>query len=81
MFLILHGNGFTRYGESLWFFGGENGSEVDGMRGDLWAFNIPTQQWSWEAGDKGYNGTAHYGKIGVPSAINIPAARYAGQGW
>jgi hypothetical protein len=67
--------------QALWFFGGENGSEVSGMRGDLWAYNLTTSEWSWRSGAPHYNGTAHYGTIGKCGAENVPAARYAGQGW
>ena len=73
---------FSQYGAlALWFFGGENGSEVRGMRGDLWAFNLWTKLWSWYSGAKTFNGTAAYGTKGVPAPTNTPGARYAGQGW
>eukprot|EP00035_Acanthoeca_spectabilis_P004091 m.98614 g.98614 ORF g.98614 m.98614 type:complete len:443 (+) comp12440_c0_seq1:3423-4751(+) len=64
---------------ALWFLGGENGDEQDGMRNDLWSYNLTTKLWTWEAGDMGYNGTAVYGKLGLPAFDNTPGARYAGQ--
>jgi hypothetical protein len=67
--------------QALWFFGGENGSEVSGMRGDLWAYNLTNNEWTWRSGANHFNGSAHYGSVGVASAANVPAARYAGQGW
>jgi hypothetical protein len=66
---------------ALWFLGGENGSEVNGMRGDLWAYNLSARQWGWRSGAAQFNGSAHYGTQGKCEAGNVPAARYAGQGW
>eukprot|EP00038_Savillea_parva_P013660 m.8943 g.8943 ORF g.8943 m.8943 type:complete len:498 (+) comp2580_c0_seq2:35-1528(+) len=66
------------YRGALWFLGGEDGTEQYGMRNDLWSYNLSTQEWTWESGRAGYNGTAVYGVKGVASEQNTPGARYAG---
>lgn len=70
--------------KEMFFFGGENGSETSGMRNGLWRLSVDEKttdgcEWTWMSGDKGYNGSAVYGK--QPSQNNTPGARYAGQGW
>jgi len=67
--------------DSLWFFGGEDGREAGGMRGDLWSLNLTTVQWTWQSGAPRFNSSAHYGQVGVPAAANVPGARYASQAW
>lgn len=43
---------------ALWFLGGENGDEQDGMRNDLWSYNLTTKLWTWEAGDVRFHSLA-----------------------
>lgn len=67
--------------DALWFFAGENGHEVEGLRNDLWTLDLQTSQWAWIAGYDGYNGTASYGLQKKEAMTNTPGSRYAGQAW
>ncbi|MEO8587892.1 MAG: kelch repeat-containing protein [Flavobacteriales bacterium] len=62
----------------LWMFGGFN--RVDGFGAQYnatWRYNIPTNTWTWMAGDSVGNTPAVYGTLGIPAAANTPDGRYA----
>jgi subtilisin-like proprotein convertase family protein len=63
---------------NLWLFGG---SSLAGTFGDLWKYNITTNQWTWMKGlsTNSFNGV--YGTINVSSAANYPGARAFANGW
>lgn len=72
---------------NLWMFGG-NGTDSLGEGGslnDMWEFNRADNQWIWMGGSdtigarQGRPGI--YGLMGVPSAENIPGARYGSGVW
>ena len=71
----------TPYQDSMWFLGGENGSEASGMRSDLWSYNLTDSRWAWEAGSTLYNTKGEHGTVGRSSVHNTPGARYAGLSW
>ena len=48
---------------------------------DLWKYNPGTNQWTWMRGDGAMDKTGIYGTIGVPSASNLPGARYGACSW
>jgi subtilisin-like proprotein convertase family protein len=63
---------------NLWLFGG---SSLAGTFGDLWKYNITTNQWTWMKGlsTNSFNGV--YGTINVSSAANYPGAKAFANGW
>jgi N-acetylneuraminic acid mutarotase len=66
---------------NLWLFGGYGFGSWggEGPLGDLWKFNIATNQWTWLGGD-GYSAPV-YGTLGKPAAANMPGARVYPSGW
>jgi hypothetical protein len=64
---------------NLWLFGGRGyaGSWSLTNMGDLWKYNITTNQWTWY----GSGETAVYGIKGEPSATNTPGGRYGSLSW
>lgn len=48
--------------------------ELDGFVNDLWKFD--GQYWTWISGSNSINQEGVYGVKGVPSASNIPGARW-----
>lgn len=62
---------------NLWMFGGVGyGSGPSlGTLGDLWRYNIASNQWTWMSGTSFANGPASYGQQGVPSPSNNPPGR------
>jgi len=64
---------------NLWLFGGLSGSQFDG--GDLWKYNIRSNQWTWVSGPQetiSVTGPSplYYVK-GIPSVNNQPVSAYA----
>src|ERR1017187_5162494 len=60
----------------LWLYGGNgNGVSAYGILGDLWKYNISTNEWTWIGGPNTVNDTGSYGTILVPSATNKPPAK------
>lgn len=66
---------------NFWLFGGYRYGTNKGHLGDLWMFNVKTQNWTWEGGVKDKNGKGLYGIQGEPSVDNQPGARAAGAMW
>jgi len=56
--------------DNLWLFGGNSG------KNDLWKFEIATGEWTWMSGDSLNVQSGIYGTQGIPSAGNMPGARY-----
>ncbi len=68
---------------NLWLFGGA-GYDSTGALGDLndlWEFNPTTKEWTWMGGSNTEGAIGVYGTEGVPSASNIPGARYLSVSW
>ena len=67
----------------LWLFGGY--SFADNFFGnffnDLWRFDISRGQWSRASASSVPNQLGHYGRMGVPDSMNIPAARELSVTW
>nr|MBK9650650.1 hypothetical protein [Bacteroidota bacterium] len=75
-------SGWTDSLNNLWLFGGfGNGASALGNLGDLWKYNITTNEWTWMAGDSVVNNLANYGVKGVSSATNNPGGRYSYTKW
>ena len=73
---------------NLWLFGGTGGEGYRlyltyvGETGDLWKYNIATNQWTWMKGDSLSTGTPPpYGTRGVAGPNNRPAARVGSSTW
>jgi PKD repeat protein len=56
---------------NLWIFGGLTFSEY----GDLWKYDITTDQWTWMNGSGIAGAGGNYGVQGVPSPTNLPPSR------
>ncbi len=67
---------------NFWLFGGAgNAANNNGSLNDLWEYNPNTSQWTWVGGSNSIDADSVYGERGVPSATNIPGARYGGVSW
>ena len=66
-------------GNELWFFGGM--SQGGPYVGDLWRYNITTDEWTWMKGDTTMGAPAVYGTKGVSSPTNFPGARICYSRW
>lgn len=59
----------------FWLFGG-GGSSTNGMAcGDLWKYDLTTNEWTWMKGPGTYNSKGSYGSIGVANVKNNPPSR------
>ena len=74
--------------QNLWLFGGEgyDAAGVSGNLGDLWKYNMATNQWTWVSGSSLTDHTLGaipgvYGTKGVAAAANNPGTRDAAIGW
>lgn len=61
----------------FWLFGGIG----QGFYNDLWRYSVVDGTWTWVSGNIGNSVQGVYGKIGTPSADNIPGARYRSHTW
>ena len=60
----------------LWMYGGFGYDAANpGYLGDLWKYNIPTNEWMWVNGDNAMNIRPSYGTKGIASTLNNPGAR------
>jgi len=65
-------------GNELWFYGGmSNGPYI----GDLWRYNISTDEWTWMVGNTTPGAPPVYGTLGVSSPTNFPGARMCYSRW
>jgi len=65
---------------NFWMFGGFT-SGTNGFN-DLWKFNPPAAQWTWESGSQGAASTpGNYGTQGTAAATNVPGARWLSAAW
>lgn len=68
---------------NLWLFGG-NGYAASGTSdrlGDLWKYNISSNEWTWMKGDSVIQSLSVYGEKGVSSVSNKPGARIGSSSW
>ncbi len=68
-------------GNNLWLFGGGASVGYLSLKNDLWRYNKATNNWAWEAGEQGLNGTGSYGVRGIAGTANVPPARNSAAGW
>lgn len=76
--------GFTWTDETgnLWLAGGTGYSESsEGGLNDFWKYDIPSNRWTWVAGDSSTVLLTSYGAMGVSSATNHPGERFGPAGW
>jgi hypothetical protein len=68
---------------NLWLFGGEgfDSTGTSGSLGDLWKFNLSTNEWVWMSGGDTINQSGVYGTLGIPAAGNVPSSRYGTSNW
>src|ERR1035437_3079574 len=60
---------------NLWLFGGLN-NQWAGVFGDLWKYDIASNEWTWMKGPQGFNySNGVYGAQGIPDTANFPPAR------
>jgi hypothetical protein len=74
---------FTDNAGNVWLFGGQgvDSTGTTGILGDLWKYNIATQQWTWVSGSNLANPNGVYGTLGTAAAANVPGARQAAVLW
>ena len=74
---------WTDDNNNLWMFGGSVGNLPILMRtlGDMWKFDIATNNWAWMKGSTAINSPPSYGTRGVAAANNEPGARQAYSAW
>ncbi len=65
--------------DNLWFYGGM--SQGGPYIGDLWRYNISSDQWTWMKGDTSTSALPVYGALGVSSPANFPGARMCYTRW
>jgi N-acetylneuraminic acid mutarotase len=74
---------WTDLSGNLWLFGG-GGPDANGLSGelnDLWKYTPLTGEWTWMSGSNLANQAGIYGTMGVPSASNVPGARWSAVSW
>jgi N-acetylneuraminic acid mutarotase len=69
---------WTDSGGNLWLFGGIYNS---GPLNDLWKYTPSTGEWTWISGTNSCCQPGAYGAKGVPSAGNVPGARFSSVTW
>ncbi|MEO5569738.1 MAG: kelch repeat-containing protein, partial [Bacteroidia bacterium] len=68
---------WTDLNGNFWMFGG-SGITPGGYYGDLWKYNLLTNEWNWMKGTGITNDPGNYGTQGIPSMTNNPSARSYG---
>ena len=67
---------------NLWLFGGQGfASTGSGNLNDLWKFTPATRTWTWMGGSNTAGASGIYGSLDVPSATNVPGARFRAVSW
>lgn len=73
------------YSSNLYLFGGFGFANQSipgaGHLNDLWKFDVSAGTWTWLNGPDQINSTGNYGTLGIPSATNIPGARFSNTSW
>jgi hypothetical protein len=66
---------------NLWLFGGDgiDSAGNGGPLNDLWKYS--DGEWTWMGGSNLEGQVATYGTLGVPSATNVPGARFGSVTW
>lgn len=65
----------------FYLFGGTGKGSTGTAKGnlnDLWSFDPNSYAWTWLTGKNAVNGTAVWGTLGLPAAVNTPGARNGG---
>ena len=60
---------------NLWLFGGEF------AYGDLWKYDVTTDEWTWVKGPGIGAQSGVYGTLGIPSGTNLPGGRSRAASW
>lgn len=66
-------------GDELWLYGGQDATSSS--YGDLWSYDINTNQWAWQGGTQALAFPGSYGIKGVASPSNIPPSRCSYTKW
>lgn len=78
----LHFPGYWTHNNEFYLYGGSGlGAASQGYLGDLWKYNILTNQWVWIKGSGLVNQTGNYGTLGVSSSSVLPGGRYSTVCW
>jgi len=69
--------------DSVWIFGGYGLDDFGnwGYLGDLWRFNVGTDEFAWAQGSAANNPPGVYGTRGVSDPANTPGGRYMSRFW
>jgi len=57
---------------NLWLFGGYN---IASSYGDLWKYDISTNEWTWMSGSQTPDASGIHGVKGIPNTGNMPGSR------
>ena len=68
-----------KLGNELWFYGGM--SQGGPYIGDLWRYDMTTDEWTWMAGNPAPGAPPVYGTLGVSDPSNFPGARMCYSRW
>jgi hypothetical protein len=67
---------------NLWLYGGSGVAEqYGGGLGDMWKYDLCTNQWTWMQGSKSANTDPNYGTQGVSNLENTPGRRINAVSW
>ncbi|MBL7767029.1 MAG: gliding motility-associated C-terminal domain-containing protein [Chitinophagaceae bacterium] len=65
----------------LWMSGGNRTPSSSDYLGDVWRYEIATNQWTWMKGPNTVNDPGNYGILGVESPLNLPPSRWSYTKW
>ena len=70
-------------GKRLWMYGGfgADANGFTGYYGDLWLYDIETNEWTWMKGTSELDPSIVHGDFGVPNENNTPGGRLRASTW
>ena len=76
-------NSWTDKSGNFWLFGGSglDSANTQGLLNDVWEYSPSANQWTFMGGNNTANQPGAYGTQGVPSASNLPGARWISTSW
>lgn len=74
-------SGWVDIANHLWMSGGNSSSSSSLFLGDLWMYNISTNEWTWMKGPNIPNSPGNYGSLGIEDPNNQPPPRWSYTKW
>ena len=72
------GAGWVDNNNHLWLYGGQG---ISGSYGDVWNYNVSTNEWAWMNGINAFDPPAVYGTQGIFDPTNTPGGRWVYPVW